>query len=174
MRRSTPDQVTILVVAGRTAPNRAVRFGGEHDALDERGRNDAAALAASVPPGSGPVLIGPERSVRQTADAAGVDGVVDDALASLDLGAWRGRRPEELDPMELGAWFADPTATPHGGESVSVFLARIREHVDAVAPGLIVVAKPVAQALLCDGPADFFATDVRPATVHARTVPSGG
>lgn len=199
----------LLIVAGRTAPNRAVRFGGEHDALDDRGRRAVAALAAeaassgALPSGSLPSgwCSGPEVSVRQSAelllahwsggrrpsassspgrpsvpersgwagtgDGAPLAFVSDPGLASLDVGSWRGRAPEEIPGAELGAWFADPAARPHGGESVAGFVGRIRRHVETL-PGdaVLIVAKPVAQALLCTGAAGFFAADVRPASIH--------
>ncbi|MFT4127044.1 MAG: histidine phosphatase family protein [Gordonia sp. (in: high G+C Gram-positive bacteria)] len=162
----------MLVVAGRTGPNRSVRFGDENNPLDERGRRDAAALVAALPdlgPIGAGVRVGPELSVRQTAELLGETFAVDDGLASLDVGAWRGRRPEELEPAELGPWFTDPSSRPHGGESVAEFVARIRAHVDAMHPAsMMVVAKPVAQALLCTGPAEFFATELRPASSHRR------
>lgn len=147
-----------------------MRFGGEHSSLDERGRSDVAALVLSVTaasvPATGPVLIGPELSVRHSAEILGVTGPVDQGLASLNVGAWSGRTPEDIDPAELGEWFTDPSSSPHGGESVAAFITRIGAHVQQEQPALMVVAKPVAQALLCTGPAEFFATDVRPATLY--------
>ncbi len=161
-----------LIVAGRTAPNRAVCFGGEHRPLDARGIADVAALRTAVPSEEAGVRAGPEASVRQTAGVLGPSFDVDPALATLDVGAWRGLRPDEIRGPDLGLWFADPDATPHGGESIRAFVSRIRRHVDAIgADGRVsgdvglVVAKPVAQALLCDGPDRFFRADVRPGSM---------
>ena len=118
--------------------------------------------------------IGPEASVRQSAALLGLGGeeaadpAVDFGLATLDLGNWHGVAPEQLAAEQLGPWFADPVATPHGGESVADFVARIRAHVAGLPDeAVLVVATPVAQALLCPGPEAFFATDIAPAA-HYR------
>lgn len=161
--------MTLLIVAGRTAPNRAVVFGGEHHHLDARGRADVAALAPHLtsPPGRS-VRVGPEASVRQSAAVLGLTGAVDPALASLDLGSWRGLTPEQIPGADLARWFTDPAVVPHGGESVAGFVARIRATVTG--DGVLVVAKPVAQALLCAAADQFFATELRPASLHRLTV----
>ena len=159
----------LLIVAGRTAPNRAVVFGGEHDDLDARGRAGVAGLATHLaPPSPGrSVRIGPETSVRRTAEVLGLTGGVDPALASLDVGSWRGLTPEQIPGDDLARWFTDPAAAPHGGEPVAGFVARIRAAVSQVpADAGLVVAKTVAQALLCDGPDRFFAAELRPASLH--------
>ncbi|MFT4086668.1 MAG: histidine phosphatase family protein [Gordonia sp. (in: high G+C Gram-positive bacteria)] len=160
--------MTLLFVAGRTAPNRSVRFGGEHDPLDARGRTDVAKLAHHLPRGAA-LVSGPELSVRQSAEILCVAFDVAPELATLDVGCWTGVAPEDLDPAELGGWFADPSSCPHGGESVVAFLARITSSIRLIDDdAALLVAKPVAQALLCPVAARFFATDVRPASVHPR------
>lgn len=156
-----------IITAGRTGPNRSVRFGGD-PVLDERGRRDVLRLAAASTP---PVhCCGPEIATRETAELLGAsDALVDDALRTLDVGAWAGRTPEEIDPVELGAWFADPGARPHGGESLVDFVGRVhlwRDGRSGLADRWVVVAMPVAQALLCPGVERFFAHEVRPATVY--------
>ncbi|EON33627.1 Fructose-2,6-bisphosphatase [Gordonia terrae C-6] len=157
-----------IITAGRTGPNRSVRFGGD-PVLDERGRSSVLRLAASVTRSVD--TCGPEISTRETAELLGStpDLVVDDALRTLDVGTWAGRTPEDIDPAELGGWFADPGARPHGGESVSDFVDRVHawraaqtRHGDRC----VVVAMPVAQALLCTDAGRFFAHEVRPATLY--------
>nr|WP_026919223.1 histidine phosphatase family protein [Gordonia shandongensis] len=170
-----------IVVAARTAPNRDVRFGGERSGLDERGRRDAAALAVDLsadrPQGVADRLIaGPEKSVRETADHVDRTGSraayeVVEQLASLDVGRWAGRTPAEVDPRELAAWFGDVDWRGHGGESVREFVRRIEVAVDALADAepvdaTLVLAGPVAQAVLCDDAVGFFACEVRPASMH--------
>ncbi|MGB3696110.1 MAG: histidine phosphatase family protein [Gordonia sp. (in: high G+C Gram-positive bacteria)] len=150
------------MVAARTAPNRAVQFGGEHDHLDERGRRDAAALVSSLRGAAEPTLVGPEPSVVQTAAACLPRYAVHAEFASLDVGRWRGRSPESIEGTDLAAWFTDPDWRGHGGESVRAFIARIRAAVVAAAPGTLVVAGPVAQALLSGAPETYFAHDVVP------------
>jgi len=154
-----------VVVAARTAPNRSVRFGGERGVLDRRGLRDAAVLA-SVLDDTGKLTVGPEVSAVQTASAIRPSFVVDSALTSLDVGGWQGLGPEAVPQVDLGAWFTDPDWTGHGGESVTAFVARIRGATAAIDAEVLVVAGPVAQALLCGAPDNFFSTEVRPASVH--------
>lgn len=159
------------MVAARTAPNRSVRFGGEHGALDHRGARDAAELA-SVAERSAVPVVGPELSVVQTACSMRSEFVVNPDLRSLDVGRWHSMRPDEVPHAELGAWFADPHWDGHGGESVAAFVDRIHDAVDSMSSGasgssgVLVVAGPVAQALLCGTATNFFHTEVRPASVH--------
>lgn len=163
----TPEPL-LLIVAGRTAPNRAVVFGGEHGELDARGRRDVEQLKNQLDlPGRCAARIGPEASVRHTARLLGLSGRVDPRLATLDLGSWRGRAPEQIAADELRPWFTDPATAPHGGETVAAFVARIRAYVAGLpADSVLVLAKPVVQGLLCAEASGFFATDIRPASVH--------
>lgn len=147
----------IVITAGRTAPNKLVRFGGADTPLDDRGRRAVAALCASGVVVSGPVRCGPEASAVETVALLGGRPVVDDELRGLDVGRWDGRLPEEVPVDELGEWFAEPATAPHGGESVAAFVGRIT---GLLLEGPIVVVQSVAQALLCDGPTDFFVTEV--------------
>ncbi|MFD0927268.1 histidine phosphatase family protein [Williamsia deligens] len=165
-----------LVAAGRTGPNRDLRFGGEGSPLDSRGRRDVTALDCRF----ADAVAGPERSVVETAATLAERVVVVDSLRSIDLGSWTGRRPEEIDISDLGAWFADPRATPHGGESVVDFLGRIRSALRTLAGGPVVVvaAKPVVQAAVVAhrglGAADFLGVDITPATTWAVDISIDG
>ncbi|MFE0749289.1 histidine phosphatase family protein [Gordonia sp. NPDC058843] len=156
-----------IITAGRTGPNRSVRFGGD-PVLDERGRISVLGLAASTTRSVD--ACGPESATLETAELLGAAGsVVDDELRTLDVGAWTGKSPEEIDPVELGGWFADPDARPHGGESVADFVDRVhawRTAQAGLADRCVVVAMPVAQALLCRDAGRFFAHEVRPATLY--------
>lgn len=150
-----------IITAGRTAPNKLLRFGATDTPLDDRGRRDVAALTASggvvV---SGPVRCGPEAAAVETVRLLGGEPVVDAALGGLDVGRWDGLTPEQVPLEQLGQWFGDPASTPHGGESVQNFVERVVEWSNGADAEVIVVAKAVAQALLCDSAANFFATDV--------------
>ncbi|MGW0039682.1 histidine phosphatase family protein [Gordonia sp. NPDC003376] len=187
-----------LITAGRSGPNKALRFGGD-PSLDDVGRKSVLALAArlnarsadtgarSADTGARSMLVGPDAASRQTAElltpalftpalftpalftpGRPVSGpTLDDRLATLDVGSWSGCVPEQIDPSALGAFFTDPDSTPHGGESLAAFVARIlawRDEVSAAGADLFaVVAMPVAQAVLAGDPAGFFAVDVAPA-----------
>lgn len=68
---------------------------------------------------------GPELRCEQTAAGLGWACAVDPALADLDFGAWRGQ-----DLNDDMSWIADPTAAPHGGESVTDVLNRVAAWLD--------------------------------------------
>lgn len=146
-----------------------MRFGGDLS-LDERGVRDVRAIAASSTWGD--VVCGPERAVVGTAEllvGARPDGIaVDVGLRSLDVGCWHGLAPEQLDPTALRAFFTDPGSRPHGGESVAHFVERIHHWRAAAGRQVttVVVAKPVAQALMAADTSAYFAVDIRPATVY--------
>jgi broad specificity phosphatase PhoE len=110
----------LLVRHATTVATRAVAFPGD-EALDERGRMHAAALARALPNRPGDPLSSPALRCLQTVAAAGLgDPRIEPALAECDFGAWAGRTLEELnadDPAGVAAWMTDPDATPHGGES---------------------------------------------------------
>lgn len=153
----------LIITAGRTGPNRALRFGGD-PSLDDAGRRSVVAL--TLPDDVGILAVAPESAAAHTAELLGAGWVVDDELRTLDVGAWTGRLPEEIPPAELGAWFADPASTPHGGESVADFVARIHTWRTRASATACVVSMPTAQALLVDDAAQFFVVEVRPATIY--------
>ncbi|MEE3848814.1 histidine phosphatase family protein [Gordonia sp. LSe1-13] len=161
----------LIVTAGRTGPNKSVRFGGDLS-LDEHGRRDAARLRDTVVEAitcGGPIVVGPERAAADTVAQLGVNARVVPALVSLDVGAWSGLTPEEIAPEDLATWFTDPTSRPHGGESVADFVARIhRWRTDSVTlPDVCVVTMPVAQALLTADAEEYFRVEIRPATSYS-------
>ncbi|AZG44868.1 histidine phosphatase family protein [Gordonia insulae] len=160
-----------IVTAGRTGPNRSVRFGGDLS-LDDAGRRTVSALAATLVdvPTRGAVPCGPEAAARESCDLLGRAFTVDPRLRTLDVGAWSGRTPEDLAPDELAVWFTDPTACPHGGETIADFVARIhRWGTEHASSAVCVVSMPVAQALLAARADEFFAVEVRPATAYRMT-----
>nr|WP_219737220.1 MULTISPECIES: histidine phosphatase family protein [unclassified Pseudomonas] len=67
------------------------------------------------------LICGPELRTCQTAAWFGHDAQVDEALRDCDWGRWQGQSIKDLqrdEPEALQAWFEDPGAAPHGGESV--------------------------------------------------------
>jgi broad specificity phosphatase PhoE len=119
----------------RHAPTSATRtfaFPAE-EPLDERGEAAAAALRAALP-GRAEVICSPSLRCLQTAEAAGLDTPsVQDELRECDFGSWAGRTLSELSPAETGAWMSDPEASPHGGESLRAFAARVAAWLDGQA-----------------------------------------
>lgn len=70
----------------------------------------------------------PELRARQTARLFGSDAVIVEALRDCDFGRWCGERIGDLqatEPQALQAWFDDPQAAPHGGESVAQLGQRV-------------------------------------------------
>lgn len=104
------------------------------EGLDAAGEAAARALAGRL--GRGEALCSTAKRSRATAVAAGLSARVEPALDECDFGAWHGRTLAELheeDPEGVGAWMTDPAACPHGGESLTVFAARVAKWLDAQA-----------------------------------------
>lgn len=128
------------------ASTRAMRTGTfpDDDPLDARGLADATALRGRWMGVAGAlVLRSPACCARQTADALGLRADIDDALHDIDYGNWRGKRLHDLArdlPDELGAWIADPSASPHRGESFEAATRRVGTWLNALPPGRDIVA----------------------------------
>jgi broad specificity phosphatase PhoE len=169
----------VLVCHASTTATRAARFPD-----DERPDNPTeVAASAGVLRRIDRVLCGPERRCRETAAALGLrDPAVDPALADLDVGAWRGHglaQLEHTEPDALRAWLTDPSAAPHGGESLGELIHRTSRWLDPLREGnqrIVAVTHPaVIRAavvhVLQAPPAAFWRLDVAPLT---HTVLSGG
>lgn len=119
----------LLVRHAATLATRAAAFPVD-EPLDERGAADAAALADRLPARCD-VLCSPAARCVQTAAAAGLTPLRSERLlAECDFGAWAGRCLSEVDPDAAAAWMTDPAATPHGGESLRAFVARVAGWLD--------------------------------------------
>jgi len=114
-----------------TRATRAAAFPVD-EPLDAPGRAAAAALAAVLPQRC-EVLSSPAARCRETAQAAGLEPRVDAVLAECDFGCWAGVRLADVDEEGARAWLLDPDATPHGGESLRAFAARVGAWLDGEA-----------------------------------------
>ena len=127
-----PVRRLLLVRHAATAATRAARFPAD-EPLDERGRAEAARLAAALP-ARREVLSSPALRCRQTADAAGLEPLaVEPALRECDFGAWAGRSLADVhaaEPDAARAWMLRADACPHGGESLAAFAGRVGEWLD--------------------------------------------
>jgi broad specificity phosphatase PhoE len=126
----------LLVRHAPTSATRASAFPAD-EPLDARGRGQAAGLAAALPRRC-EVITSPARRCRQTAEAAGLEARVDDAIAECDFGTWAGRSLADVnegEPDAVRAWMLDPGSAPHGGESLAVFCARIARWLDGQSAG---------------------------------------
>jgi broad specificity phosphatase PhoE len=122
----------LLVRHAPTSATRAAAFPVD-EPLDASARAAAAPLAAVLPRRCDAVS-SPALRCRQTAEAAGLDAVLDDAVAECDFGRWAGvslKRVHAEDPDGARAWMLDPDAAPHGGESLRAFAGRVARWLDA-------------------------------------------
>ena len=118
---------------------------------------------------------GPEKRTRQTAELLGLHASVDNRLADLDCGRWRGDVLGGVLAADLAMWLTDPTRAPHGGESVVELISRVRAWMDSLTANrirLVAVTHPavIRAAILVAldaPPISFWRIDVAPAS---RTV----
>jgi broad specificity phosphatase PhoE len=84
-------------------------------------------------PRSTRVWSAPERRAQETVHILGLQAIVADELRDCDYGKWRGRKMDEVqseDPGGILAWLTDPSAVPHGGESIEDLIGRIGNWMD--------------------------------------------
>lgn len=95
--------------------------------LDERGRAQAAGLAADLEADRS--VCSPALRCRETAGAAGLAAAtIDPRWSELDFGRWAGRTFDEVwseDEPGLRAWLDDPTRAPTGGGSLAALQDRV-------------------------------------------------
>ena len=168
----------------RHASTRAVRRAcfAPDDALDARGRAEAAALRGRLGRDAR-FLVAPCLAAFQTASlAGGAPLVTDAALADCDYGRWSGLALDEVErsePEAVTAWRSDLDAAPHGGESMRRLVARVGDWLDhqATQEGTLVAvtAGAVVRAALVHAlgapPEALWRIDVTPAAVtelHTR------
>jgi alpha-ribazole phosphatase len=154
--------VIVLVRHGQTEPNRAGRLLGHADPpLNERGLDQAGALATALEHGPSPqvVLTSPLLRAQETAArislTTGTPVRTDERLIELDYGEWDERRLRDI-PADVGAqWRADPSFAAPGGESLVDLRARITPCAAALMEqardGVIIVVSHVSpiKAIIC-------------------------
>lgn len=115
-----------VVRHGETAPNAAGLLVGRSDPLlTERGRAQAAMLAATLP-APDRVVSSPLRRARETAAAFGRVVEVDDRWIELDYGTLEGADPASVSAETWARWRQDPDHAPGGGETLSALGVRVR------------------------------------------------
>jgi broad specificity phosphatase PhoE len=119
------------------------------------------------------VLTAPAPAARETATALGLDAEVEIALRDCDYGRWRGLASKvvaEREPDAFATWLGDPTAAPHGGESVAALIERVgdwlaqsltREGATLAVAHASIVRAAIVNALGA-GPSAFARIDVAP------------
>ena len=156
--------MTDAMAAGRFPTDESLNAVGlrQVDAAIDLGMVDAA-------------ICGPEKRARQTADLLGVQARVDQRLADLDCGRWRGDVLGGVEPAELAIWLTDVTAAPHGGETIVSLVNRVRGWMASLTTTrgrLVAVTHPAvvraAVLVALDAPArSFWRIDIAPVS---RTV----
>lgn len=126
----------ILVRHGQTAANAdGLLLGRADPPLNERGREQAAALARALPP-LARVVSSPLRRAQETAgviaEARGLTAEVDDRWIELDYGALDGVAAATVSDEIWRRWAADRDHVPAGGESLAQLGARVRAACEAL------------------------------------------
>ncbi|MBX7474012.1 histidine phosphatase family protein [Streptomyces sp. NPDC059095] len=170
--------MTVRLVVVAPAFSRSLREARFDDdgPLEDAGLAAARAAAAALPAVERLLASSTARCRETVAALGGAADVAEPAgLAALDVGRWRGLTLAEVgaaEPAAVGAWLADPSAAPHGGESVAQLCARAGAWLDGAAEdggrALAVVEPEIVRALVLralDAPLSaFWRIDVPPLT----------
>lgn len=162
----------MLVRHGPTATTRKAAFPGD-EPLDADGFRDSESLREVLVVADA-AFSSPALRARQTAEAAGLSAEPDADLAECDFGSWATLTLEEVharDPDGLRAWFEDPDAAPHGGESQARLAERVLTFLERLGHGTTVaithggvVKTALAQVLGAPYPS-FWRFDIAPASI---------
>jgi broad specificity phosphatase PhoE len=163
-----------LICHASTEAVRSAAFPAD-EPLDRHDRADAAELAKRLPRADR-CWTSPELRTRQTAELLKLDAISLAALCDCDYGAWKGRTFEDVlarDPRAVEAWLSDPSAAPHGGESLLSLTQRIAQWLDgekAMDRRSILVTHPsIVRAAIVHAidapPKSFWRIDVAPLSV---------
>lgn len=171
----------MLISPAMNAALREARFAGDA-ALDASGVR-AARLAAPHVPDADRMVHGPSERCARTAVALGLQSVDEPSLYDWELGRWSGARLDEVsarEPEGVAAWLGDPSAAPHGGESLLALCARTGAWLDALTGDVRVLAvaePPLVRAAVVHAlalpPKAFWRLDVAPLTLTELTGRSG-
>ena len=175
-----------FVAAARSSSLLTERFEDDRP-LDQAGWDQVLAVAPELLPLAAAELryCSPTPRSRATGDALGYAPLVQLALRDCDMGRWRGLTLGEAmarEPESVDAWLADPRSTPHGGESLLAFVARVGEWLDTrpMEDGgrVVAVVEPaVVRAALVyvpkAPPSTFWNIDVRPLSAITVTGRAG-
>lgn len=131
-------------------------------------------------PSAQQILTAPELRTRQTAEALNLTATPTNELRDIDYGKWKGRTLTELHteaPEAITQWLTNPTAAPHGGESVTHLISRIAtwleklttEATDAPIHTIAITHPAVIRAAILHAlsapPQSFWRIDIAPLTL---------
>ena len=163
--------MTLLVHASSQA-TAGVTFPAD-EPPDRRGTTRAAALRGHLPRAAHR-LRAPDRTSAGTCAALGLTTDADPGLRDWETGRWTGRSLDDVaaaEPDAVTAWLTDPTAAPHGGESLLDLLGRVRDRLAELPAGhtLAVCGPAVARAavvvVMGAPPTAFWRLDAAPLSV---------
>lgn len=120
-----------FVCRGATASGRVAGF-SSHEPIAP-GEADRARLAARAFGHVDAVVCAPEPGARETALAFSPSPRSCGELRDVDFGRWLGMSLADVagaEPEGLAAWLEDPSAAPHGGESIAAAAGRIGAWMD--------------------------------------------
>jgi broad specificity phosphatase PhoE len=139
--------------------------------LAEREMAKVAALGWKAPRAHR-IVSGPERRAQQTTEALGLSAESAVELRDCDYGAWRGYTLSEIErrqPEEALLWLTDPSAAPHGGESILQLITRIGDWLEqqrAVDHTIAITHPAVIRSALVhtlqSPPSSFWRIDIAP------------
>ena len=164
-----------LLAAARNAALYDERFDDDRP-LDRAGWQEMQQVAHALVPLAAADLryCSPTLRSRATGDALGYAPLAQPALRDCDMGRWRGFTLAEVaarEPAAVDTWLADPRSSPHGGEPLLAFIARIGSWLDTRPAdnigAIVAVAEPaVVRAALVYAlkapPQTYWFVDVRP------------
>lgn len=150
----------LLIAHAATQAQRRAAFPSD-EPITEQEMEKIVALRWRAPRAAN-VWSAPEQCAQQTFCALGLTAIVRNELRDCDYGRWRGRTMDEVqteDPEGILTWLTDPSACPHGGESVENLIYRIGGWMDEqrTARTTIAVTHPAV---------------IRTAIVHALRIPA--
>jgi broad specificity phosphatase PhoE len=144
----------------------------DDEELDTQGRQKLSGLSHHLQHWDR-CLASPTRRAAQTAAALGLEATIEPMLRDCDYGRWTGRTFDEVqaqEPEALADWIKDPSAAPHGGESVVAMIARVSAWLDTqlTKPGVMLAvthASVIRAAIVCAleaEPRSFWHIDIAP------------
>ena len=161
----------ILLCHASTAELRSALFPND-EPLDAAGERETEGLRGHLPHFARS-WTSPALRARHTARLLDFAAIEEPALADIDYGRWKGSSMAEIaerEPKAIAAWLADPSAKPHGGESIRDLMARIAHWLDrqtaAGGRSLVVTHQAVIRAaivhVLGAGALSFWRIDIEP------------
>jgi broad specificity phosphatase PhoE len=161
-----------VVCHSSTSATNAAAFGAD-EPLDRRGLSWAVEARGRVRAGA-LVACSPAAAPRQTAAALGLDADPEPLLRDWDLGRWRGRTLEDVastEPQAVQSWLTDPDDSPHGGETLTNLLLRVREWLNLLPAGQVVaithpaIVRAAVVTALAAPARSFWQVDIAPLTL---------